>query len=111
MSELTEFLRDREQDMRFRAEGLRTMAAALPPDTATLLNEIAAWIERDMAARRRLVDEVFQYEATIDGEWGCCHSAESIAAGECQSPDRIPALRLLALPFDQHPGYQESWRP
>jgi len=66
----------------------------------------------EVEAKRKLIDAVLDYEATIDGEWGCCHSAEQIAAGRCgeTSPDEIDALRLLAQPYADRPGWREEWR-
>lgn len=67
----------------------------------------------EVAAKRRMVDQTFRYEAKIDGEWGCVHTAEEIAAGRCtETPvDQIKTLRLLALPFADHPEYREEWKP
>ncbi|WP_150187552.1 DUF6221 family protein [Streptomyces venezuelae] len=64
-------------------------------------------------AERRLLDEIFAYEAKIDGEWGCGCDAERIAAGLCPDvgEDGIRALRLKVEVFDDHPDFQESWRP
>lgn len=64
-------------------------------------------------AKRRLIAEILAYEARIDGEWGCCHSAEQIARNECPPTpvDEIPALRLLALPDAGHPDFRPEWRP
>lgn len=67
----------------------------------------------DVAAKRLQIDMTFRYEATIDGEWGCCHEADSIARGECPATpvDGIRMLRLLALPYAEHPGYRSEWSP
>lgn len=72
-----------------------------------------ARVLRDVEAKRRLVAEIFEYEATEDGELGCCHSADDIAAGQCPGTDldKLLALRLLALPYAEHPSYREQWRP
>ena len=45
---------------------------------------------------QELLDVVLGYEATIDGEWGCCHSAEAIEAGRCEEPDKIQAVQIIA---------------
>jgi hypothetical protein len=68
---------------------------------------------REVNAKRALLRAVFHYEAKIDGEWGCCHDASQIEAGECEEipPDSIEAVRLLALPYVGKPGYREEWRP
>jgi hypothetical protein len=52
---------------------------------------------RSRGSSRKLTREVFEYEAKIDGEWGCCHGADEIAGGLCPeaSPDDMPAIRLL----------------
>lgn len=67
----------------------------------------------EVDAKRRLVAQVLRYEAKIDGEWGCCHSGDQIAAGQCEetNPNEIEALQLLALPYATHPDYREEWRP
>src|SRR5262245_9676503 len=67
----------------------------------------------DIAIKRRLLNEIFDYEHIIDGEWGCLHTAEQIRNGECYSSplDENQALRLLASVYDDHPDYREEWRP
>lgn len=64
-----------------------------------------------VAAKRRLIDAILEYEAKIDGEWGCCHSAEQIESGECPEipPDETEALRILAAPYAGRPGWREEW--
>lgn len=66
----------------------------------------------DVEVKRRLIDMAFQHAVVIDGEWGCCHSGEQIAAGQCPeiSPDDIDELRLLALPYATHADYRPEWR-
>lgn len=63
------------------------------------------------AIHRLLLAEILRYEATIDGEWGCCHSAEAIASGECTAPEEVNAIALLAALYADEPGYNERWRP
>ena len=68
----------------------------------------------DLDAKLALIDEAFRYQAVIDGEWGCCHSAEAISAGLCpeQQPSDSRILRLLAQPFAGHPDHKgEDWAP
>jgi len=74
---------------------------------------VAARVLREVEAKRQIVDIILQYEAKVDGEWGCCHSAEQIAAGLCPDsvPGEIEGLRLLALPYDTHPDYDAAWAP
>ena len=67
---------------------------------------------REVAAKRALIAEVLRYEATIDGEWGCCHSASEIAAGKCRGANRgIPALQHMAAVDSDHPDYRQEWAP
>jgi hypothetical protein len=54
----------------------------------------------EVDAKRELIDEVLGYEARIDGEWG---------VGGGVSPNTVPALRLLARPFRDHPDFDPSW--
>ena len=72
-----------------------------------------ARVLREIDSKRRMTREEFVYEAKIDGEWGCGHDADEIAAGQCPetSPNDILALRLLALPYAARDGYQEGWTP
>lgn len=78
---------------------------------------VARWdparVVAEVAAKRAILDEIFQYEAVRDGEWGCCHGAGEIAAGNCPEipVNEIRAVQLLALPYAMNPGYDESWRP
>jgi hypothetical protein len=79
-----------------------------PAQTARVLAECEA--------KRRIIDEAFGNAAVIDGEWGCVHEPEAIRRGDvpddCAGP---PAARdflvLLALPYADHPDYDEGWRP
>jgi hypothetical protein len=67
---------------------------------------------REVAAMRAIVDEVFRYEAKIDSEWGCNHSADQIRRGECSDrPGDIPALRLIAAIDRDHPDFDPAWAP
>jgi hypothetical protein len=58
-----------------------------------------------------VVEEVLKYKATIDGEYGCCHSPAQIAAGECDTGDPFEALQWLAYPLADRPGWRPEWRP
>lgn len=67
----------------------------------------------DVASKHRLIELAFQHAATIDGEWGCCHTSVEIRAGQCHSthPNHMIDLQLLAIPFAVHPDYREEWKP
>ncbi len=60
---------------------------------------------------QQILNEVFRYEQMIDGEWACCHSAEEIEAGECDSPDGLETLRLVASRYAHLTGYRDEWKP
>jgi hypothetical protein len=71
-------------------------------------------------AKRRIVEAAFVTAATIDGEWGCCHTSEQISAGvdedgvplprDCYGPGTAKRfLRPLALPYADHPDYSPEW--
>lgn len=87
------------------------------PDNEANLRHIArhdpARVLRGVEAKRRMIDEIFRYEECIDGEWGCCHEAEAIAAGECKRNNRriIPALKIIASEWSDHADYREGWKP
>jgi hypothetical protein len=70
-----------------------------------------ARVLREVTAKRAIIATVFAYEAKIDGEWACCHSATEIAAGFCPEtrPDDIRALRELAAIWSDHPDYRNGW--
>lgn len=61
-----------------------------------------ARVLRQVAAHRKLIDVILTYEAKIDSEWGCCHSAEDIGRGKCPDtkPEDIPGLLALAEIYD-----------
>jgi hypothetical protein len=60
---------------------------------------------RDVEAKRRLVDEIVpRVKAmwwTVNSEWGC----------DPDDPDGEDILKILALPYADHPDYDEVWRP
>lgn len=87
--------------------------SALAPDAEHIARHDPARVLAEVAAKRRMVDQTFRYEATIDGEWGCCHSADEIARGECPATpvDGIGMLRLLAVVYADHADYRSDWAP
>ena len=54
-----------------------------------------ARVLRNVKATREFVAFAFKNAETIDGEWACCHDADQIAAGECNSDGARAALRVL----------------
>ncbi|MGW8988704.1 DUF6221 family protein [Streptomyces zhihengii] len=77
----------------------------------------SGWTDRrvlaEVKAKRQVLTEAFRHAAKVDGEWGCCHSAEQIEAGQCEEhcPDELPLVRILAAPYADHPAYRAEWRP
>lgn len=84
--------------------GLARYVARQAPERALAEVESKRLMIRDVAAAQA---------SSVDMEYACCHEPAQILAGECPGfePDKLPLLRLLALPYADHPGYQESWRP
>lgn len=83
-------------------------------DAAHIARHDPARVLAEVDAKRRLLDEILWYESMQDGDCGCGHGPDAIAAGECKlggGPDRITAFRILALPYAAHPDYQDAWRP
>lgn len=88
---------------------------------------------RETEAKRILLDLAYKHAEIIDGEWGCCHSAEEIRTGSVRGPrhfnpqltqfeqddlnhcpaveDARPYLEALALPYAQHPDYPAAITP
>lgn len=62
----------------------------------------------DLAAKQRIVRQHTHYETevlTADDEENVTLCRECMVDFPCDT------LRLLALPFAAHPGYDEAWRP
>jgi len=53
-------------------------------------------------AKRRII------EVHLSGDAWCDHCSGGEHRG---NPDACPTLRLLALPYADHPDYDETWRP
>lgn len=81
--------------------------------TAHIARHDPARVLREVEAKRAVIATAFLYEATIDGEWGCVHNADEIAAGRCPDirPDKVYILRLLAAIYSDHPDYRDEWKP
>jgi Family of unknown function (DUF6221) len=119
VTDLVAFLRARlDEDERlatlarpefFTPECLAVFASA--GDAAHVIRHDPARVLREVEAKRAILAEIFNYEAVIDGEWGDCHEADQIAAGMCPDhmPDEIPALRVLAAVYSDHPHFDPAW--
>lgn len=68
-------------------------------------------ISIECKAKRLLINSILDYEAGLDGEFGCSHTAEEIKANECRhSPvNEIHALRIMCLPYENRFGYRHEW--
>jgi hypothetical protein len=98
----------------FDDDGASIVAHYVLPETAAF---IAAHDPRralrEVEVKRKIITQTFAYEATLDGEWGCCHEDGEIVAGVCPEikPDKIAMLRLLAAVYSDHPDYLPEWKP
>lgn len=80
------------------------------PDSVRVVYDPAR-VLAEVKAKRELIEIAFSHAAKIDGEWGCCHSEESIKAGLCEDerPEDQAILRTLAKLYDSHPDYDPAW--
>lgn len=107
--DIADFIRARLDEDQWRAQAGKDAAEKRTHYRADMLRSCERAL-RDVDAKRRMIKLAFQHAAKIDGEWGCCHSAEQIEAGLCHEP--LPdLLRLLALPYAGHPDYRPEWAP
>lgn len=94
-------------------DGLPRVKHAWPRERDHIIRHDPARVLLEINSKRQLLREIFEYEARIDSEWGCSHSdPDDIAAGLCPSAPlvHITALRLLAAPYENRPGYPEAWQ-
>jgi hypothetical protein len=65
-----------------------------------------AHVLAEVEAKRRILSEVVPeidgMEDRIDGEWG---------VGDPTERESVALLRLLALPYADHPDYRQEWKP
>jgi hypothetical protein len=116
VSELVLFLRARldedEQAARattggkwYSADVLEVNLAAPRPDAEHIARHDPARVLAEVNAKRRILDEIVpkveSYWGAVNSEWGC----------EYDDPDGDDVLRLLALPYADHPDYDPAWRP
>jgi hypothetical protein len=59
----------------------------------------------DVSAKRQILNE----HRVIDGRCHVCTAIHDGHARRFRAP--CPTLRLLALPYADHPDYREEWRP
>lgn len=66
---------------------------------------------REVEAKRRIID---QHQDVNDGSCGTCVEGRwGYPTHGGSDPQRFSCatLRILALPYDDHPDFEESWRP
>lgn len=89
-------------------------------DPARVLAEIDAkrrLIELHVPEPSGYVNGVYQMAPEPAGEPFCshcanlCHSSSGIMCHNPDAPWPCPTVRLLALPYADHPGYRKEWRP
>lgn len=60
----------------------------------------------EVNAKRRILDEIVPQIIGLDwqiiSEWG---------SSQNEPDEHLPLLKLLALPYADHPGYCDGWRP
>ena len=52
---------------------------------------------REVEEKRAVLAAAFEYEAKLDGEWGCAHNAEEIADGECCASSRPEQMSIVRV--------------
>src|SRR5688500_8487845 len=111
MSDLLAFLRARLDDLE-RANGAGDEPVSWC-DRGNGIHFDHEFIVALVESQRALIAEIFQHAARVDGEWGCCHSAEEIRDGDCwdTGPNQLEGLRHMAWAFRHHPDYRQEWKP
>jgi len=110
---VVEFLRARAQDDFHEAQQARDVFYDDGPDDTgwewrrSTAQEYLARFSPDRVlaeaeAKLRIISE------HIDGEAWCDHCSGGEHMGD---PDHCVTLRLLALPYADHPDYNEEWKP
>lgn len=102
VDDLLAFLHAQLGNDRERAHFLKVLAALQPMDMKRELEDIARWIEREVEAKRRILDE-YEEASTYYG-----HNL-SAPAGELHG--LLTSIKLLAEPYDDVDGYHQEWKP
>jgi hypothetical protein len=75
-----------------------------PAVVAHVAEHDPARVLRDIDAKRQLIEKAADADRYSRTTWANAGSAGAASAYRAM-------LRLLALPYADRPGYQESWRP
>jgi len=108
MTDLADFLLARIAEDEAAAFGTATIGYALrPTDTGIVTVVGGARLRAECEAKRRIVRQ-----ATWAGPRATLRDRVfGSAADEAYQQGVKAAIRLLALPYADHPDYRESWRP
>jgi hypothetical protein len=84
--------------------------------SASDADQITRWnparVLAECEAKRQIVELYQRYEASIRQEFAIAKLDDPISDTLYAARDALTeALRLLALPFADRPGYREEWRP
>jgi hypothetical protein len=66
-----------------------------------------AYVLAECEAKRRIINAAWADHLQIEGEWGYGRGREDLSALN----DYPEVVTLLALPYADHPDYDEEWRP
>jgi hypothetical protein len=103
VDDLVTWLQQQFENQRHRADALKAMAAALPPEAGAYLTETADMLLADVDAKRRIVDGCL-----LRGEQGQQPGGEVFGY---HATGMLTAIRILAEVYADRPGYREEWRP
>lgn len=112
MSELVDFLRARLDEDEAAARGVNrglwnSRVALLDPDLyGHVIRQHPARVMAEVEAKRRIVE--IHREGDPDKDWRFC---EQCSEDERLEPFPCATVRLLALPYADHPDCREEWRP
>ncbi|MET9705357.1 DUF6221 family protein [Streptomyces griseus] len=67
-----------------------------------------ARVLREVEAKRRILDEVVP---EMDGMTSQIHGEFGVGPLDSDDYESLGLLRLLGLPYADHPDYQDTWRP
>jgi len=74
--------------------------------TVAYLDRFLPRVLAECSAKRGAISAAWDDHARIEGEWGFCRSIEQMSAKN----DNPAVIQFLALPYADHPDYDEAWR-